>query len=294
MKKTLFFALAVFICLMVSGEIVAETISTVSYNPSRLGQYDKIKISDGATFKKGLEVSEGMTLQNAGMQFSDNDKNKYEVKSITGGTASSIELKYAIFKNKTENKTYNASLDPDPTVTGVTLTYKGGAVKFGEDPLVEDSYVATLKKVAGSGKVRVYGKIFNGEKDTDSLQIDGNSGIEIDVLDDKGEQESTKGFYLLGGDIPYTDYNSKSPAWCSKKANPNQGSTVGNFRVLGYDCGGGSSGGDIDVQPLGCGVCPIGKPNCCQTNTGLHYCSAETTGSNGAQCLLSYTPPVLN
>ena len=52
-KKVFFLLLAGFpVCLM------AQAVSNVSYNPSRLGKYTQLKASDKIVFQNGLETTQ--------------------------------------------------------------------------------------------------------------------------------------------------------------------------------------------------------------------------------------------
>ncbi|WP_458402327.1 hypothetical protein [Candidatus Avelusimicrobium sp.] len=102
MKKYILVVLGVFLC--VSGA-VAENIESVSFNPARLGRFERLKVSDTLSTKGALQtdaatINGGVTIENAGNYI------------ITTTKANSmVEL-------------------PDATLTPDTLNLYGGTATF--------------------------------------------------------------------------------------------------------------------------------------------------------------------
>ncbi|MBR2865455.1 MAG: hypothetical protein IKC13_04195 [Elusimicrobiaceae bacterium] len=136
MKKYILVVLGVFLC--VSGA-VAENIESVSFNPARLGRFERLKVSDTLSTKGALQTdaatingnSSGVTIDNAGNYVITTTKanSKVELPNATltpktlnlyGGTAT--------FSAASEIETMEQSGDVPADVKAATLAMTGHAI----------------------------------------------------------------------------------------------------------------------------------------------------------------------
>lgn len=224
MKKIFFLLLVV--CAVPA---LAETISTVSYNPSRLGQYNKLKIAKKANFKGGLTAT-NLNVQNATLGWNEEGAQSYSITSVTDddGNTGKIEMTSAAFQA--------------PAGEDLTFTVFGGEAKFENGnssvtkithPLYEASQreYKTLRIFANevvAHSLTITGKVSSDEisegvrSDLNNLKYDNK---EIDgwwqkLLDENfNESKTSKGFYLAGGNILYHEFgDDESLTWCKHQA----------------------------------------------------------------------------
>lgn len=133
MKKIALTVLSVFAVSLCA----AETIKTVNFNPSRFGKYEKLKISEKASFKGGLETN-AMTVQaSSAGQVNMNSNSNYEVPRLLatkGATVGEIHFPNACFYGNAAGNgcttgataAFNSNLDLDVTGGTMSFTASGG------------------------------------------------------------------------------------------------------------------------------------------------------------------------
>lgn len=180
----------------------AEIVSTISYNPARMGQYDYLKVSKDAVFKGGLSVPAGGALNvnssgTVSMEWDAANADKiYKVDTVTGGANTAVEMPNTTFRGGTALPSnapeYYATNTPGPTTT-LEVGLNGGSLSARN----QDSYVGTLNGTnyqhyttnLNANTLNITG---NGENPVGLTQEDGTYGV-----------SQTYGFHLAGVDIPY-------------------------------------------------------------------------------------------
>ncbi len=225
--------LFVLLALGFSVPALAEIVSTVSFNPSRIGTYKYLKISRDANFKGGLNTPT-LNVQSSGevtMRWDDANTTEkyYNVPTVTGTTGPvSVDMPSTTFLQDSTLSTsainYSAANTTDPGNKIPTITMTGGSLSFvdgttNDGTTNNDSYVSTLN---GANTVQFYADALN----ENTLNISGNSGKSValtadgttytaknESADTKGKDSAyTRGFHLAGVDIPYPtgDYVQKT------------------------------------------------------------------------------------
>ncbi|MGN0023988.1 MAG: hypothetical protein ACI351_00970 [Candidatus Avelusimicrobium sp.] len=179
----------------------AEIVSTISYNPARMGQYDYLKVSKEAVFKGGLEVSTDLNVNSSGtveMEWDASNANKiYNVPTVTGGANTAVDMPNTTFRGGaalTSNASaYNAANTTVPTTT-LEVGLNGGSLSATS----KDSYVGTLN---GENTYQHYTTNLNAN----TLNIIDKSGNTVGLTQEDGTYggSTTYGFHLAGVDIPY-------------------------------------------------------------------------------------------
>ena len=136
MKKYILVVLGVFLC--VSGA-VAENIESVSFNPARLGRFERLKVSDTLSTKGALQTdaatingnSSGVTIDNAGNYVITTTKANSKVElpnaTLTPGTLN-LYGGTATFSAASEVETMEQSGDVPADVKAATLAMTGHAI----------------------------------------------------------------------------------------------------------------------------------------------------------------------
>lgn len=238
MKRIVFVLFGV---LLGCAAYAAETVSSVSFNPSRMGEYTYLKVSDKATLSGGLSAttvnisSGGTVTMNA-----DTSSRIYEVPTVTGASGSAINMPSTVFHGNTAD-TYASYKSEDAGVPSGLLpnvSVKGGTMTFNND-----SYIHTLDAV-NILKQKV-GSLKGG-----TLEITGNNGNKVDLY----ESGDTAGFHLAGNDIPepvgkYTNTNNNLTGcrlvWEKRKTSTSPAQEVYLLALQG--CNGAlTPGGDLE------------------------------------------------
>lgn len=167
----------------------AETVSSVSFNPSRMGEYTYLKVSDKVTLLGGLEaatvnIASGGTVT----MTADSSARVYEVPSVTGAPGAAVNMPDTAFHGDTANAyaSYRSESSSAPSGLLPSVAVKGGALAFNND-----SYIHTLDAV-NILKQKV-GTLKGG-----TLEITGNGGSTAGLYGGG----NTAGFHLAGNDIP--------------------------------------------------------------------------------------------
>ena len=176
----------------------AEIVSTISYNPARMGQYDYLKVSKDAVFKGGLSVPAGGALNvnssgTVSMRWDEANADKiYNVTTVTGGADTAVEMPNTTFRGGTLTSNapeYYATNTPGPTTT-LEVGLNGGSLFA----MNKDSYVGTLN---GTNYQH-----YTTNLNANTLNITGNGENPVGLTQEDGTSQ-TYGFHLAGVDIPY-------------------------------------------------------------------------------------------
>ena len=176
-----------FLFMLVSVACYGEIISEVRFNPSRMGEYDYLKVSQKATLAGGLNVTDEFNIQSASeviMYLGDSAATHFQVNDkVIGDADSTIDMTSAVFKKSAggviDNVVlyggigeFNGALSNNPSTANKVV----GANTTGGEVLLQKA------ETFSGGKVTI-----TGEDTSKKLLHDGGS---------------TKGFLLAGVDIP--------------------------------------------------------------------------------------------
>ena len=183
-----------YVFVLLTGSVslyAAETVSSVSFNPSRMGDYTYLKVANKATLKGGLKTPE-MNISVGGTisaEYSPNDSSRvYVINQLMGNPTSAIDMEQAVFHGniaaqytgyKSESSLLPAGLLPLVTIYGGNQTY------------LNDSYIQTLDAV---NMLRQRA----GELKSTALSVLGSGGGTASLYNGG----STYGLHLAGNDIP--------------------------------------------------------------------------------------------
>ena len=213
--------------LSVCVSLSAETISSVSYNPSRSGTYSNLKAADRITFLGGLEISTLLNVASTATFRWKNGTGTYQANALSGTGKLS-------FGNATVQgynlQSWNGAANTDPTFkpgdnSDVKFTLAGGAATFSDVSYVGDidspAEAGTLSK-SNRGKMRFFIHDVNLPANS-TLTVFGTSNSDDpakDLVGDSGTNEgATRFFRLVGGDIPDpATVPVGTLSWCSVDA----------------------------------------------------------------------------
>ena len=216
----------------------AETVSSVSFNPSRMGEYTYLKVADKANLKGGLNattlnISSGGTVS----MTTDSSSRVYQIDTVTGEANSSIDMPNTAFHGNTSNtySGYDASSSSVPSGLLPTVKVLGGTQQYNND-----SYLATVDAV-NMLKQRA-GTLKGG-----TLTIGGNESNGVTLYGG----DSTLGFHLAGNDIPVPtaahtntgkELSNCTLAWEKRKTNDSPAKEVWVLALTGCGSSGGGFG----------------------------------------------------
>ena len=224
--------------LILFGALVpvsAQTVSSVSYNPSRLGQYSRLKVADKILFLGGLITPTLDIVANQKVTFgwaSNNPGGVYKMdklwSSILGGT---VEVRQAVVAGASDSFSVNpyvASSSSFPTVgNNFIVTLVGGTGRF-----LEDSFVSTDLDTVN---MRAYAANVN----TNTIKVAGSGSGSL-INENHANTTTTRGLFLVGGDIPSDGTAASELKWCKRiacKANAcDNSSNKQTVYLLGYNC----------------------------------------------------------
>ena len=237
-----------YVFVLLAGSVslyAAETVSSVSFNPSRMGDYTYLKVANKATLKGGLKTPE-MNISVGGTisaEYSPNDSSRvYVINQLMGNPTSAIDMEQAVFHGniaaqytgyKSESSLLPAGLLPLMTIYGGNQTY------------LNDSYIQTLDAV---NMLRQRA----GELKSTALSVLGSGGGTASLYNGG----STYGLHLAGNDIPEPtgshtntgkDLSNCTLVWEKRKTSTTPAKEV--WLLALKDCtssGGGSGSGDED------------------------------------------------
>lgn len=231
--------LFILLILGFSVPALAEIVSTVSFNPSRIGTYKYLKVSRDANFKGGLETPT-LNVQSAGevtMRWDNANTTEkyYNVPTITGTTGPvSVDMPSTTFLQDTTLSTsaisYSAANATDPGNKIDTITMTGGSLSF-DGTTNNDSYVTKMK---GNGtEERAPVQFYTTALSENTLNINGNSGSSVGLTDENGsvlDNAQTLGFHLAGVDIPHPKLHTVNKTTSGTKENA-------SLSLTGSGCG---------------------------------------------------------
>lgn len=254
----------------------AETVSSVSFNPSRMGEYTYLKVSDKATLSGGLNattvnIASGGTVT----MTTDSSARVYEVPTVTGAPGAAVNMPNTVFHGNTANTyaSYQSESSSAPSGLLPSVAVKGGTMTFNND-----SYIQTLDAV-NILKQKV-GTLKGG-----TLEITGNGGSTVSLYD----SGNTAGFHLAGNDIPeptaiHTNTNKNLTgcqlAWEKRKTSASPAQEV--YLLALQSCngsGGSSSGGEEECDTSNQSQCT----DCGGTWSSLR-CTCDCGFYNGNSC----------
>ena len=240
MKHILLFCLSLFL----SVPSFAEIISSVSFNPSRMGEYTYLKITDKANLKGGLNATT-MNINSGGTvtMTTDNSARIYDVPTVTGASGSAINMPNTAFHGNTSNtySSYKSESTSAPSGLLPSVAAKGGTQTYNND-----SYIQTLDAV-NMLKQKV-GSLKGG-----TLEITGNGGSTVGLYD----SGNTAGFHLAGNDIPEptaahtntgTNLTQCQLAWEKRKTSDSTPKEV--WLLALQNCGSGAGGCDDSLKEM--------------------------------------------
>ena len=176
-----------FLFMLVAVACYGEIISEVRFNPSRMGEYDYLKVSKKATLVGGLNVTDEFNIQSASeviMYLGDSAATHFQVNNtVIGAADSTIDMTSAVFK-----KSAGGVID--------NVVLYGGSGEFNG---ALSNNPSTVNKVFGGNST--VGEVLLQKAETFSggtVTITGENTARK-PLHDKG---FTKGFLLAGVDIP--------------------------------------------------------------------------------------------
>ena len=167
----------------------AETVSSVSFNPSRMGEYTYLKVADKANLKGGLKTPQmNVSVTGTVSVYPDSSSRIYVLNQVAGKVNSEIELENAAFHGNTAN-TYSGYSSSSSSYPGGLLPQV--SIFGGQQTYLNDSYINTLDAIN-----KLKQKVGTLKASTLSIQGAGSSAVSL------YEGGSTYGFYLAGNDIP--------------------------------------------------------------------------------------------
>jgi hypothetical protein len=134
---------------LIALPVAAENVSSVSFNPSRLGNYDYLKVSGPAKFPGGLRTPV-LEVNTPGTLTVQNNTTSaiFNVESISGdNTGTEFHFPNAIVHGGnaiTGTFSYSAASKSAPSVTPVNLYISGGKLDFSSNSNI-DSYLNALQ-----------------------------------------------------------------------------------------------------------------------------------------------------
>ena len=237
-----------YVCFLLLGSVslyAAETISSVSFNPSRMGEYTYLKVADKATLKGGLKtpqlnVSVGGTVS----VYPDTSSRVYGINQVNGQVQTAIEMENTVFHGNNVNQYAGYKSETNSTPGGLLNTM---SIYGGDQEYTQDSYIRTLDAV-NILRQRV-GTLKSGR-----LSIGGDNGRALSLY----EGDSTYGFYLAGNDIPEPtsahtntgqDLNNCTLAWEKRKTSDSPSQEVWLLALKDCNASGTTPTPDPDPEP---------------------------------------------
>ena len=283
MKRILLFCLSLFL----SVPSFAEIISSVSFNPSRMGEYTYLKITDKANLKGGLNATT-MNINSGGTvtMTTDNSARIYDVPTVTGASGSAINMPNTAFHGNTSNtySSYKSESTSAPSGLLPSVAAKGGTQTYNND-----SYIQTLDAV-NMLKQKV-GSLKGG-----TLEITGNGGSTVGLYD----SGNTAGFHLAGNDIPEptaahtntgTNLTQCQLAWEKRKTSDSTPKEV--WLLALQNCGSGVGGCDDSLKEM-CVNPPtnavLSTPGTWNAQTCECTCPSGSTLQSSGYCQRSLSP----
>lgn len=181
----------VIFCVLSASVLSGEVIETVSFNPSRFGQYERLTVSEEADLKGGLSAtnlnvaSGGSVDVNVSKPLSDTTA--FYVPTVDGVRGNGVRLKEACFSGSgAECKNYDASSVTLPNTSSEPLVINSLS---GEGSFERDSFISKVTTVVDALRVKA------GQINLSKLTVQGGDAQTYSDI-------TLKGLKLAGNDIP--------------------------------------------------------------------------------------------
>lgn len=177
--------------------VVAEVIESVSFNPSRFGQYERLTVSEEVDAKGGLSTT-NLNVSSAGtvdmnVQRPLDDNTAYYFPTVDAVEGNGVRLSNACFSESgTDCRAYDASLEPDAGKVGnLVISSKDGGREIEPDTAVflNDSFINSVSTAVDTLKVKA------GQIQLGRLTVQGGGGVTY-------SGDALMGVKLAGNDIP--------------------------------------------------------------------------------------------
>ena len=233
--------IVILVLLSVSVSLSAQTVSSVSYNPSRSGAYSDLKVADRVMFLGGLEATNLRILTAATLEW-HNSRGNYQVTNLSGSGKfdfpSAVVTGYDVSSPSTYINYSAQNNAPSPSFgsgAALNFTLAGGTVTFKNDSYVGNIDNDTTVNLSTLGEMRLHANNVYLPATNSTVTVYGSStaGESGNLVNGP----TTKFFHLAGGDIPSPNAVSGTLGWCSKKACTAEacsGSYVQTVSVLCY------------------------------------------------------------
>ncbi len=199
MKNFIWAVLGVFLCIGYLPAQTMETIDSISYNPSRMGLYENLKISGGLSSAGGIETS-AMTVQSGGTVSIENSGN---YQSVSGEVARTLNMPKSRF--------------------AVQTLYSSGTASFVDSG--KESEISTMNYGSYSGvKLRLRANV---------LKL---AGVEVSGESSRSYSNGVTSGFTLGGNripVPASNLSCSELGWYPVLAQTGDNSYQ-SYKVLGY------------------------------------------------------------
>ena len=252
MKKLLYILPALCLCASWAPAQTMETIDSVSYNPSRMGLYENLKISGGLSSAGGINAS-AMTVQSGGTVSIENSGN---YQAVFGDVAH--------------------TLDMEDTAFNVGILYSSGTASFVGDEA--DSRITTMNYNNYSGvKLRLRANV---------LKL---ADVEVSGESSRSYTNAVTSGFTLGGNripVPASSLSCSELGWYPVLAQTGENSYQ-SYNVLGY---GKCAGEEEEKKTLCPSTCSSGYERdpgvqyeedgecCIKKETYYFYCTSRSSG----------------
>ncbi len=252
MKKLFYILPALCLCASWAPAQTMETIDSVSYNPSRMGLYENLKISGGLSSAGGIETS-AMTVQSGGTVSIENSGN---YQSVSGEVAHRLNMPKSRF--------------------AVQTLYSSGTASFVDSE--KESEIATMNYGSYSGvKLRLRANV---------LKL---AGVEVSGESSRSYSNRVTSGFTLGGNripVPASNLSCSELGWYPVLAQTGDNSYQ-SYKVLGY---GQCAGGTVEPEKTPCpSTCSTGYERdpsvqyeedgecCIKKETYYFYCTGRAS-----------------
>lgn len=226
----------------------AEIIESVSFNPSRFGQYERLVVSETASLRGGLAATNMNVASGSGVTMTVNkplaNNTAYQLPVVDAINGNGVSFPNTCFSgNGSDCKNYNASSSTLPATSDnpLTISHKGGTGTFNHDSFVNrvTSAVDTLKVRTGQvsmGKLTVRGKggsaptTYSGNS-LSGIKLAGND-IPAPTAGNTRNKSGADGGNLTGCQLAWEDRNTVA-----------KNNKFDTYRILALNCSGSSGGG---------------------------------------------------
>lgn len=168
-----------------------QVASTINYNPSRMGVFSYLKISNALNLLGGVSATT-LNLKGNNKELQSNSK-QLSIPTISGNSGT-IKFNQAVLSGRIEagDQSYSYTDTPNSTSTAGTITLYGGTLTASND-----SYIHTLKQV---GRLKTYANTLNAP----SVTVNGDGGSSLAFINSSGTSEGNSFGLKLGNyDIKY-------------------------------------------------------------------------------------------